>query len=79
MLWVIDAGMLCYLGKGTISIVVIEGVRRPFQSSRPALDRHVFILAGLLGAKKGQILQIQIDIVWNKQVDFAVAVIVAKS
>ena len=75
---VVDACLFRDFGEGTVAIVVEEGVGIALESSRAALDGDLVVLAGFARAEERQVVHVEVDVVWDEEIDEAVAVIVAE-
>src|ERR1700728_474123 len=75
---IIHAGCARHVGKGSVAVVVEEGIASPLQSSRTALNVDTAVFAIWRASKLGQVVQVKIDIVRHDQVNIPVVVVVAE-
>ncbi len=78
-LGIVDASLLRYIGKGSIAVIVVKIVGEPLQPSRAALHVESQVLARFARTEHGQIVQMKINVVRDKKIGPAIAVIVPKS
>ena len=75
---VVDPGFRSDLGKSAVAVVVIERIGRSLQATRPALHGDFVILAGLCRTEQRQIVEIEVDVMRDKEIGKTIAVVVPK-
>src|ERR1700685_4519887 len=76
---IVHSGLLRYIGKGSVPVIVVKIVGRSLQSARPALHIEPQIFTRFAGTECRQIVQAKLHVVRDKQIGPAIAVIVSKS
>ena len=77
-LGIINTGLFGNIRKGSVAIVVKEIVAIALESGGPALHGHAVILTCLAGAKVWQVIQMEIDIIGDKNIRPSIAVVIAE-
>ncbi len=73
-----DTGLFGHVGKRAVAIVVIERVVRHGESARAAHDDHALPLAVLAAPRLGSVGEIEVDIIGDKDIEIAVAIVIDK-
>ncbi len=73
---VVDAGFLSYVSEGPVAVVAIEGMLTGGQAARSAFDGNTFRAAVGIFARSGSVFERKTDVVGNKQIEMAVAIVI---
>src|SRR6202050_2643958 len=76
---IVDASSLRYVCKSSVAVVVEEKIARAFQAPGTALYWETAILTDFAGTKFGKVVEIQVNVVRDKEVLPSVAIVIAES
>src|SRR5579863_7051800 len=76
---IVDPGGFGDFGESAVAVVVKQQVASAFQAARPALHGEAVILAGFAGTKFGEIVEMEVYVMGDKEVGKAVGVVIAES
>jgi hypothetical protein len=78
-LWIGNSCGFGDFGERAVTIVVIKGIGKTFQTARTALNVNAMILADLAGTECGKAIEADVNAVGNKQVSPTVTVVITES
>jgi hypothetical protein len=74
--WIVDSSFLRYIGKGAVTVVVKERVSCSLQAAGTALHLNAVIFASRSAAKPRQIVQMEIDVIGDREIHQSIAVVI---
>ena len=74
--WIVDAGGLADIAKRAVAVVAIEIVLGALHAPGAAIDGNPFPVAVAALARQGKLIEIDLDVIRDKQVEVAIPVVV---